>query len=250
MYNRTMITQNDIIDIIFLWALWALIGICVCVIVGYIIYRILRNPFQYPYFNRTFDVSRKRNVDIIDYVDRYLCDGANWINLKNYEKDIEQWKHDTKEYLKTCRLKKRRTKQYYQILDDEHTFRFRTVRGQTRYRQQNYVKTAYKVSVSDSEMSVDWAWLVDRHKKLEDIGFEATLKEYSSKNQRKLMTKALRKEIMERDRYTCCICGKYMPDEVGLHIDHIIPVSKGGKTVSSNLQVLCSKCNGSKSAKL
>lgn len=37
MYNRTMITQNDIIDIIFLWALWALIGICVCVIVGYII---------------------------------------------------------------------------------------------------------------------------------------------------------------------------------------------------------------------
>ena len=106
MYNRTMTTQNDIIDIIFLWALWALIGICVCVIVGYIIYRILRNPFQYPYFNRTFDVSRKRNVDIIDYVDRYLCDGANWINLKNYEKDIEQWKHDTKEYLKTCRLKK------------------------------------------------------------------------------------------------------------------------------------------------
>ena len=148
MYNRTMTTQNDIIDIIFLWAL---IGICVCVIVGYIIYRILRNPFQYPYFNRTFDVSRKRNVDIIDYVDRYLCDGANWINLKNYEKDIEQWKHDTKEYLNTCRLKKRRTKQYYQILDDERAFRFRTVRGQTRYRQQNYVKTAYKVSVSDSE---------------------------------------------------------------------------------------------------
>jgi len=43
---------------------------------------------------------------------------------------------------------------------------------------------------------------------------------------------------------------RYMPDEVGLHIDHIIPVSKGGKTVASNLQVLCSKCNGSKSNKL
>ena len=35
-----------------------------------------------------------------------------------------------------------------------------------------------------------------------------------------------------------------MSDEVGLQIDHIIPVSEGGKTVPSNLQVLCSKCNG------
>ena len=51
---------------------------------------------------------------------------------------------------------------------------------------------------------------------------------------------------MIRDNYTCQICGKYMPDGVGLHIDHIIPVSKGGKSVESNLQVLCSKCNGSK----
>ena len=39
-------------------------------------------------------------------------------------------------------------------------------------------------------------------------------------------------------------------EEIGLHIDHIIPVSKGGKTVESNLQVLCSKCNGRKSSKL
>lgn len=41
-----------------------------------------------------------------------------------------------------------------------------------------------------------------------------------------------------------------MPDEVGLHIDHIIPINKGGKSVKSNLQVLCSKCNGSKSNKI
>ena len=50
-------------------------------------------------------------------------------------------------------------------------------------------------------------------------------------------------------RYTCQMCGKYMPDEVGLHVDHIVSISKGGKTVPSNLQVLCSKCNGSKSNK-
>lgn len=63
------------------------------------------------------------------------------------------------------------------------------------------------------------------------------------------MTRELRERIMRRDNYTCKICGKYMPDEVGLHIDHIIPVSKGGKSIEQNLQVLCSKCNGHKSNK-
>ena len=58
-----------------------------------------------------------------------------------------------------------------------------------------------------------------------------------------------RGHIMRRDNYTCQICGKYMPDGVGLHIDHILPISKGGKSVPSNLQVLCSKCNGKKSDK-
>ena len=62
-----------------------------------------------------------------------------------------------------------------------------------------------------------------------------------------MMTQELRERIKLRDNYTCQQCGKYMPDGVGLHIDHIIPVSKGGKTVESNLQVLCSVCNGSKS---
>lgn len=55
---------------------------------------------------------------------------------------------------------------------------------------------------------------------------------------------------MERDSYTCQICGKYMPGEVGLHIDHIFPIAKGGKSIPSNLRVLCSKCNGKKGAKL
>ena len=33
---------------------------------------------------------------------------------------------------------------------------------------------------------------------------------------------------------------------VGLHIDHIISVSKDGKTIENILQVLCDKCNKKK----
>lgn len=113
----------------------------------------------------------------------------------------------------------------------------------------NYVKHPYTVNELVKDFHCNYDYLLDKYNFLKSIDFETTSSKYHSKNQRKLMTPKLRKTIMERDNYTCQMCGKYMPDEVGLHIDHIIPVSKGGKTVESNLQVLCSKCNGRKSNK-
>ena len=86
-------------------------------------------------------------------------------------------------------------------------------------------------------------------KALQEIGYETTRENYFSKEQRKLMTKELRHKVIVRDNYTCQICGKYMPDEVGLHVDHIVAIKNGGKTVESNLQVLCDKCNLGKGAK-
>ena len=79
--------------------------------------------------------------------------------------------------------------------------------------------------------------------RLFDINYETTRRKYNAKNQRQLLTKDLRRFIINRDNYTCQICGKYMPDEVGLHVDHIQSIKKGGKTVPSNLQVTCDKCN-------
>lgn len=70
----------------------------------------------------------------------------------------------------------------------------------------------------------------------------------SAKSQRLKMTKELRHEILDQYNYTCIQCG-FKSEGQGLQIDHIIPVSKGGKTVRENLQVLCDKCNLSKGAK-
>ena len=59
----------------------------------------------------------------------------------------------------------------------------------------------------------------------------------------------LRFTVMKRDNFKCCICGRSPATTPGLelHIDHIIPWSKGGETTIDNLQTLCSDCNLGKS---
>lgn len=55
----------------------------------------------------------------------------------------------------------------------------------------------------------------------------------------------LRYKVLDRDRFCCVKCGRSPALEMNirLHVDHIIPFSKGGKTVENNLQTTCSDCN-------
>lgn len=55
----------------------------------------------------------------------------------------------------------------------------------------------------------------------------------------------LRFKILLRDGFTCQSCGSSPLKErdVELHVDHIVPWSKGGETIESNLTTKCSKCN-------
>jgi len=58
----------------------------------------------------------------------------------------------------------------------------------------------------------------------------------------------VRFDVLKRDR-KCVLCGAApeIDSEVRLHVDHIVPRSKGGSNEMSNLQVLCSECNLGKS---
>ena len=47
--------------------------------------------------------------------------------------------------------------------------------------------------------------------------------------------------------YKCVGCGMISPHKKDFQIDHIKPMAKGGKTVRENLQLLCLKCNLTKS---
>lgn len=68
--------------------------------------------------------------------------------------------------------------------------------------------------------------------------------------ERSLMTESMRYDILKRDGFRCQICGASAQDGATLHVDHIIPVAKGGKTIKKNLQTLCNRCNSGKSDKM
>lgn len=206
------------------------------------------SPFTYPYLDFNFDVSGMRSPDVNDLVDKFIINNGFEVFEKHYQK-VQSWKNICKKQIEKSWIKKYRKKQFLRIIDDQHMFRINLIRRQTRYQQKNYVRTPYTVYVNRESCSYSYGELEKRYHDLSQINFECSLSDYHVKNQRSKMTKALRDEIALRDNFTCQSCGKYMPDGVGLHIDHIIPISKGGKSIPSNLQVLCSKCNGHKSKK-
>ena len=49
--------------------------------------------------------------------------------------------------------------------------------------------------------------------------------------------------------YACVTCRRDLR-VVGYHVDHIVPVSKGGLNVASNIQLLCPRCNLRKGARM
>lgn len=68
-----------------------------------------------------------------------------------------------------------------------------------------------------------------------------------------------RKNIFERDKFTCQYCGKkpdnrksamkWMEKNI-LNLDHVVPRSRGGKTTWTNVVCACYSCNTKKGSKL
>lgn len=94
--------------------------------------------------------------------------------------------------------------------------------------------------------------------------YASTMREWRQNNRermrshwakRRLLKKLQRDEtlvdystVLERDGYVCYLCEKCVePDDV--HMDHVIPLSKGGRHSIDNLRVTHSKCNLAKGVK-
>lgn len=62
----------------------------------------------------------------------------------------------------------------------------------------------------------------------------------------------LRYKVLKRDNFKCALCGAApaLTPGVQLHVDHVFPFSKGGKTEITNLRTLCEACNLGKGARI
>ena len=98
----------------------------------------------------------------------------------------------------------------------------------------NYYERTYKFNCNDIEQYLNAYSQMKQNKE-------------SAVYQRQLMTPKMRYNILKRDGFKCVICGRSRKDGAKLHVDHIKPVSKGGKTEESNLRTLCDMCNLGKS---
>jgi len=78
------------------------------------------------------------------------------------------------------------------------------------------------------------------------------LKETSAPPPPRSISISLRYRILSRDKFRCVACGASPAKDgsVELHVDHIIPWSRGGQNTEENLRTLCFKCNLGKGATL
>lgn len=55
--------------------------------------------------------------------------------------------------------------------------------------------------------------------------------------------RGLRQRLFDRQRGICAQCGGYLLTLAGTHVDHRVPVCKGGVHAEDNLQLLHARCN-------
>ena len=88
-------------------------------------------------------------------------------------------------------------------------------------------------------------WIALLLKAKEKIGRKSFIED-----ERRKMSDSLRYRVLERDGFCCQICGSKRIDGIKLEVDHIVPISKGGRTELNNLQTLCERCNRGKSNRI
>lgn len=158
--------------------------------------------------------------------------------MNDYKHEIDSLSRFSDLYLPSERAHKREMELFYQnLLPDVLSFnciiskQYTSPQGRNSY----YIQEIYSMNEAITAIS-NFSKNMERSNSYRRFTYDERTK----------MTNSLRYDIMKRDGFRCQICGATSADGVKLHVDHIVPVSKGGKTEYSNLRTLCMRCNSGK----
>ena len=100
-----------------------------------------------------------------------------------------------------------------------------------KYINDNSNRKVFKYILEESEIEIE----------------DNVLKENQLKPRTRIIPSSVKKEVWERDKGKCVICGA--TDEI--HFDHDLPYSKGGTSITANnVKILCARHNLQKSDKI
>lgn len=188
---------------------------------------------------------RLKNIESIKEKDKiYRMKNREHLNQKS-KKYAEKNADSIREY----------KKRYYQ--KNAETIKERTRKNQKEnieYKRQK--DRDYYKNNSDTVKQRVKKWVQENKEARRQIAWRGNVKRRSYKYHVNF-TKLDRKRILDRDDWVCQCCGIDVHDKSGAnwnthdkaHIDHIIPISKGGDSKPYNLRTLCRTCNLTKSNK-
>jgi 5-methylcytosine-specific restriction endonuclease McrA len=228
--------------------------------------KLCSNIYSKQYFQENKEqIYEKRKVQRQENIEQYREDtkqNSQKYREKNRSKILEQKKQY---YQKNAKLIIEKAKQRYQKNTEKHReylkqYYQENIEKMRKKNKQQYQENTEKHREYMKQYRQENAKEIKQHRQSEkgkEARYKAELKRRSNKN-KVTFTSHERKQILDRDNWQCCNCGIKVhdrstddwntPDKA--HIDHVIPISKGGNSEPSNLQTLCRTCNLSKHAKV
>jgi Restriction endonuclease len=213
-----------------------------------IITKLNKNETDYQHYQTMYEELKSATLPIDSAKHRFRIKGINYLLEKSGKKifftnaDSENTRHEKKQCASAS---------YFRRIEEKYFTSYKLVKPQTSISIKCTIiyfspkgRNKYQKSKVYSYENVKYIYQYV----LSQIENRST-RGYQIKQERSKMNNSIRYDVLKRDNFKCCICGLSSLDGVVLHVDHIIPVSKGGKTELNNLQTLCDRCNYGKTDK-
>ena len=192
--------------------------------------------------------------------------GGNWKPNYEYNKRGESWKDENyvQYHLDQYSKKKAASHDCMQTLDGHYSkylpmYKHSPTNLMRKYKEIKQRIPYDKISTPEFNMCIRKIKMLLNVNDLETLNGDGCPKYISKVYKKSVRTKYSsnprymraedRHNVFVRDNYSCKECGRNNK-QTTLHIDHIIPVSKGGRGNIDNLQTLCFDCNMAKHARI